>query len=247
MAGGYGNIEKTFNLESDSLKAKIIGLIYPPMPTINIISKKDLIFIRKSLFSTGEEKVLNIGSGAITGVGHRLWTKQDFGNVTHLDIEKGEDVDIVGDAHDLPFEKSVYDSVIMQAVIEHLHSPSVAIKEAFRVLRKGGYLYLEVPFLQGFHADPHDYQRYTLNGLERLTEKYGATVILGVSSGPFSFLVWWIRDFFSNITSFRLINLIIRFILSWIFFPLKYLDLVFRNTESAKRLACEYFILIKKN
>ena len=247
MAGGYGNIEKTFDLKSGSLKAKIVGLIYPPMPVINIISKKHLITIRNSVFGRGDKKVLNIGSSAINGLGHRLWINQNFQNVTHLDIEKGEDVDVVGDAHDLPFGKSVYDSVIMQAVVEHLHSPSIAIKEAFRVLKKGGYLYLEVPFLQGYHADPHDYQRYTLNGLEKLTERYGVTVLLGVSSGPFSFLVWWIRDFFSNISNNRLINLIIRFILSWIFFPLKYLDLVFRNTESAKRLASEYFILIKKN
>ena len=141
MAGGYGNIEKTFDLKSGSLKAKIVGLIYPPMPVINIISKKHLITIRNSVFGRGDKKVLNIGSGAINGLGHRLWINQNFQNVTHLDIEKGEDVDVVGDAHDLPFGKSVYDSVIMQAVVEHLHSPSIAIKEAFRVLKKGGYLY----------------------------------------------------------------------------------------------------------
>ena len=38
----------------------------------------------------------------------------------------------------------------------------------FRVLKPGGYIYSEVPFLQGFHADPDDYQRYTLQGLKIL-------------------------------------------------------------------------------
>ena len=40
------------------------------------------------------------------------------------------------------------------------------------VLKNGGYLYLEVPFLQGFHADPYDYQRYTQVGLKKLVEKF---------------------------------------------------------------------------
>ena len=30
-----------------------------------------------------------------------------------------------------------------------------------RVLKPNGFIYIEVPFLQGFHADPNDFHSYT--------------------------------------------------------------------------------------
>jgi len=245
MAGGYGNIDGKFSNIQTQFVRNILKKVYPPLPILNIISKQDLAFIKKHLFDSARNKVLNVGSGNHAGVGYRLWIGENTKNVLNFDIEKGLNVDVVGDAHSLPFEENIFDSIIMQAVIEHLHTPTVAISEAFRVLKHGGHLYLEVPFLQGFHGDPHDYQRYTINGLKKLIEKYGDVILVGVSSGPFSFLVWWIRDFVSNLTKVKKLNLVIRFIISWLIFPMKYLDLLFRKTDSTERLACEYFILIR--
>jgi SAM-dependent methyltransferase len=134
----------------------------------------------------------------------------------------------------------------MQAVLEHLHTPEVAISEAFRVLKPGGFLYLEVPFLQGFHADPHDYFRFTQVGLKSILKDNGLIILTDVSSGPFSALNWIIRDLFSNISPFVRLNLGIRFVLSWVFFPMKYFDFFVKKTKASNRLACEYYYLIKK-
>jgi SAM-dependent methyltransferase len=238
MAGGYGSkyIKGNFSW--------ILKLFMPPIPIQNILSPKRYIEISSYLFKS-YFKVLNIGSGDFIGVGRKLW-KYSSGEIINLDIQSGSNVDVVGDAHNLPFDDNSFDSIIMQAVLEHLHTPDLAIKEAFRVLKPGGYLYLEVPFLQGFHADPHDYFRFTQMGLLRMTQDYGLILLKGVSSGPFSSINWIIRDLLSNLLPFRNLNLGIRFLISWIFFPVKYLDYLVKYTKACDRLACEYYYLIKK-
>ena len=244
-AGGYGSRIIRLQKKYPRLGA-IYKAIYPPHTILNTMPVNILAEIRAKLFGNGEVKVLNMGCGSALGCGRRLWIGVDRCNVLNVDIEQGPGVDMILDAHKLPFESESYDSVIMQAVIEHLHSPSLAVDEALRVLKKGGYLYLEVPFLQGFHADPHDYQRFTQIGLEKLTDKFSEVIATGVSVGPFCSLIWITRDLFSNLTGFTLFNNGVRFILSWLLAPFRYLDHLVYSTKAASRLACEYYILVKK-
>jgi SAM-dependent methyltransferase len=245
IAGGYGSKMVGLKEKYPFLK-NTIAYLYPPMPTLNTIPKQTLEDIKGFIFANGSGKILNVGCGSMIGCGRRLWTKVNTGNVLNIDIEMGPGVDQVCDAHDLPFDGEIYDSVIMQAVIEHLHSPQLAVDEAWRVLKKGGYLYLEVPFLQGFHADPYDFQRYTQVGLAKLTERFDKIVLAGISVGPFCSLIWIIRDLFSNLTGSKWLNYGIRFIISWLLAPFRYLDHLVYFTKGAKRLACEYYILIQK-
>jgi SAM-dependent methyltransferase len=245
IAGGYGS--KIIKLKNKyPLLWKFLYFIYPPSTTLNTMPIGVISKVKELLFNFGNKKVLNIGCGSSIGCGRRIWRNIDKKNVLNVDIETGPDVDMIADAHELPFENDSFDSVIMQAVIEHLHSPKLAVDEAFRVLKKGGYLYLEVPFLQGFHADPHDYQRYTLVGLEKLVEKFNKVVLTGVSVGPICSLIWIVRDLFSNLTKFKIFNNLVRFFISWILSPFRYLDYLIYNTKASKRLACEYYILIQK-
>ncbi len=238
MAGGYGS--KYLNGKF----SRFIKLILPPIPIQNTISKKLYLNISSYLFRDNNI-ILNIGSGDKVGVGAKLW-HYCKGGVVNLDVEDGINVDVIGDAHSLPFNNNEFDAVIMQAVLEHLSDPKLAIKEAFRVLKPNKYLYLEVPFLQGFHADPHDYFRFTQVGISELIKDHGHISLKGVSSGPFSSINWILRDLFSNLTPFPKFNLVIRFFISWIFFPIKYLDILIIGTKASERLACEYFYLIQK-
>lgn len=244
-AGGYGS--KMIGLKEKYPFVKgLINFLYPPMPTLNTIPGKTLEGIKQKLFADGAHKVLNIGCGSMVGCGRRLWTNVNTSNILNVDIENGPGVDMVADAHALPFDDSSFDVVIMQAVIEHLHSPQLAVAEALRVLKHNGYLYLEVPFLQGFHADPYDYQRYTMVGLQNLTEKFSKMIDCNVSVGPFCSIIWIVRDLFSNLTGVAVINQGIRFVISWILAPFRYLDFLVYSTRASKRLACEYYILVQK-
>lgn len=50
-------------------------------------------------------------------------------------------------AKDLPFRNGSFNTVISVSVLEHIDEPALAIKEASRVLKKGGMFYLTVPTL----------------------------------------------------------------------------------------------------
>ncbi|TVP97406.1 MAG: class I SAM-dependent methyltransferase, partial [Roseinatronobacter sp.] len=77
-------------------------------------------------------------------------------------------IDLVADAHALPFPDRSFDSVIAIEVFEHLYDPKLAASEIHRVLRSGGEAVVTVPFMFRVHGDPQDYQRFTSSGLEAL-------------------------------------------------------------------------------
>ena len=93
---------------------------------------------------------------------------QYFSNRVGFDISKGKGVDVVGDAHNLPFEDEKFDNILCTEVLEHLHTPQKAIAEMKRVLKKDGKLILTTRFLFPLHDIPHDYYRYTKYGLRNL-------------------------------------------------------------------------------
>jgi len=102
-----------------------------------------------------------------------------------LNIEPFENVDIVGDAHNLLIRSSSIDGVHCEAVFEHLEQPVVAAAEMFRVMKPGGLAFVCTPFLQAFHGYPSHYQNFTHVGHQRLFERAGFTVLDGGAAvGP---------------------------------------------------------------
>ncbi len=93
---------------------------------------------------------------------------QFFKNRVGFDIAPGPGVDVVGDAHAMPFAANTFDLIVATEVLEHLHSPWLAVAEMHRVLKKGGHLLLTTRFFQVIHDAPHDYYRYTEYGLRYL-------------------------------------------------------------------------------
>jgi len=74
--------------------------------------------------------------------------------------------DAFADARHLPLADGSTDSALMLHVLEHLDRPGQALREAARILRPGGSLLIEVPFLYPVHDAPLDYRRWTREGLE---------------------------------------------------------------------------------
>lgn len=50
-----------------------------------------------------------------------------------------------GSAYELPFDEASFDTVLMTEVIEHLENAERAVKEADRMLRKGGRFFVTTP------------------------------------------------------------------------------------------------------
>lgn len=246
-AGGFGTSPIARSLASrHPWLGRWLRLLYPPMPVLNVISNDKLRAIRAALFPAGAI-VVNVGAGAAQGAGARLWrgVESSGAYVIQLDLDSGPDITLIADAMNLPLAEASVDSVVLQAVLEHVAEPEAVIREAARVLKPGGFIYVEMPFLQGFHADPHDYQRYTVEGLRRRLASFRETAA-GVSAGPFCALVWLLRDLASSWTTNPLLFALLRFIAGWGLAPLRYLDFLVRSNRVALRLACEVYLLAQK-
>lgn len=105
--------------------------------------------------------------------------------LVNLNIAAFPNVDVVGDAHELPYADSSVAAVHSEAVFEHLSNPAQAAAEVARVLKPGGRAFICTPFLQPYHGYPHHYQGFTITGHRQLFENAGLKVIeSGVAMGP---------------------------------------------------------------
>lgn len=80
-------------------------------------------------------------------------------------FDTGALIDENVDLHDLPYEDCSVDCYVCNAVLEHVFEPQLAIFEMYRTLKVGGLIWVEVPFNQFYHAHPHDFRRWTTQGL----------------------------------------------------------------------------------
>ena len=105
--------------------------------------------------------------------------------ITTLNIEPFENVDIVGDAHDLPIPSDSVDAVHCEAVFEHLDNAPKAASEMFRVMKPGALAFVCTPFMQPFHGYPSHHQNFTVIGHAGLFQRAGFEVIeKGPATGP---------------------------------------------------------------
>ena len=77
----------------------------------------------------------------------------------------------------IPFSDGSFRTVLASDVLEHLPDTALALRECHRVLEPGGHLILNVPFLYWVHEAPHDYWRFTADGLRLLATRHGFTVV----------------------------------------------------------------------
>jgi SAM-dependent methyltransferase len=82
---------------------------------------------------------------------------------TGLDIVRGENVDIVGDAHSLSahFPEESFDALYSVSTFEHLAMPWKVALEVNRVLRHGGLAYFVTHQALGMHETPWDFWRFS--------------------------------------------------------------------------------------
>ncbi len=129
-------------------------------------------FLKKKITrSTLEPFIASHGSEEFTldvGCAAKAPYAKYFPNRIGYDVEPGKGVDVVGDAHILPFEDDYFDNILCTEVLEHLHTPTQAIDEMRRVLKPGGTLILTTRFTFPLHDTPHDFFRYTKYGLKHL-------------------------------------------------------------------------------
>lgn len=110
-----------------------------------------------------DQIVLEVGSGNMA---------IDDPCVIRMDVHLTAHVDIVADAHFLPFKNDVFDFIFSLAVFEHLRQPFAAAAEIRRTLKDGGYTYNECNFVFAYHGYPHHYFNASIQGLEQVFSQF---------------------------------------------------------------------------
>ncbi len=185
------------------------------------------------------QRALNIGSG-----------ESDLhSRVINVDVGPSEHTDCLGDAMALPFERSSFQLVLSQETMEHVADPFQAVREMGRLLKVDGVLYLQVPFVLGYHPDPEDYWRFTHSGVRRLIEQAGLSCervepSLAAGTGVHRILV----EFMAGVAA-RLVPQTYRPVkgsVAILFYPLKWMDGWLRLGSQRDRIAGGYFGIGRK-
>lgn len=81
--------------------------------------------------------------------------------------------DLEWDGVTLSLPDASVDSCLLTEVLEHCPDGGLVLREIWRVLKPGGFLFVTVPFIWPIHTVPHDEYRYTPFALRRLIESSG--------------------------------------------------------------------------
>lgn len=118
------------------------------------------------------KSLLEIGSRARSGVVR----KELFGEIDYLgiDILPGENVDIVGDAHDVStlVGSRKFDAVVSMYTFEHIFMPWKVALEMNKVMNIGGVGFIATHQTVGMHDLPWDYWRFSDSAWHALFNEY---------------------------------------------------------------------------
>ncbi len=95
----------------------------------------------------------------------------------------GTKPDVFADARALPMPDHSVDHALLLDVLEHIRDPDRCIAELSRVLRPGGSLTVQAPFLYPVHDAPLDYHRWTRHGLEAAAARNGFEIQEAIAIG----------------------------------------------------------------
>lgn len=168
-------------------------------------------------------------------------------NILNIDLLPYSNVDILADINKLPFKDGTVDSIICEAVLEHIKFPEKVVAEFFRVLKNKGTIYTFVPFICGFHASPDDFHRWTIEGVRNLFKDFDIIESKPIG-GPTSALLWILQEWLAIVFSFGNSN--IRQVMFLFFmiltFPFKYLDFLIIKHPDSKNISFGFGIIVRK-
>jgi SAM-dependent methyltransferase len=190
-------------------------------------------------------KVLVVG-GSRVGQGMADFVANPELDLIETDVSFGPRTALVCDAHDLPLADGSVDAAIVQAVLQALVDPQRCVAEILRVLRPGGLVYAETPFMQQVCVARYDFTRYTHLGHRRLFRDFDE-IVSGAVCGPGMALAWsyqyFLLSFFTSPTVRTAVKGFTRATAFW----LKYFDFHLIDTPGGLDAASGVYFLGRKS
>lgn len=203
-----------------------LRFVYSPPSNLPAVSRRNFRALAKSLGPGAT--VLNLGGGfGGTGI-DGLDANPDL-RILCLDLKKTPDTAVITDIMSPGILDCAADGAIIQGVLEHVADDARVLAEAARILKPGGFIYAEVPFMQGYHPDPGDYRRYTGEGISGALSRAGFEVLrCGPTGGPGAGLMAVARQFFLGFPIGGVPRFLLTPIVRWALMPMLLLDLFIR-------------------
>jgi len=198
------------------LESILRAVAVPP----NVLLKCDTIEAAAERYGLLSGRILNVGSKNIR-VGP---------NSINFDLVPGPAIDVVGDAHELDghFPEASFDTVVLSAVLQYCADPPRVIQQVHHVLKPGGMLLLDAPFLQPYCPDGLDLWRFSGDGLRSLCKKHFEIIEVNPSFTTGSSLAFVIQRALTSKKN-RFLTAATGWLVTLIVYPLRY----FRSTDGA--------------
>lgn len=207
--------------------------IWNYIPNITLPPERHLMGFLETI--PNDAIIVDIGAGG-RRISDRILTVDKF--VT-------DGTDICSDIHNLTFGNSSINCIICTGTFEHIENPWRAVSEFERVLKHGGLCYIGTPFMQGYHPDPSDYWRFTIEGLKVLFKGF-RIIDEGVLQGSGSGLSWALMDFFKSFSDRKIVSEMLGVVSRVFFCWIKYFDLILRRNKNNRLFASGYYIICQK-
>ena len=232
--------DTTFKLRTNYFKKLMRKLL--PSISKNIKAQQNYLKYIDLLHSrSAKPRVLVLG-GSITGEGAEPLLQDPRMSLVESDVSFGQRTMLICDAHDIPFGDGIFDGVIFQAVLEHVVDPYRCVEEAHRVLKPGGLVYAETPFMQQVHMGRYDFTRFTHLGHRRLFRKFDE-IESGVICGPGMALAWSYQSFLLSFFQSNVLRRFVKVFAALTSFYLKYFDYYLVDKEGAFDAASGFFFM----
>jgi SAM-dependent methyltransferase len=212
----------------------------------NIKGRENYAKLAKLLLSkSNTPRVLVIGA-SILGAGMEALIAHQSIDLVESDVSFGPRTTLICDAHSIPFKNNSFDGVIVQAVLEHVVDPQRCVEEIHRVLKEGGIVYAETPFMQQVHGGRYDFTRFSHLGHRRLFRNFDE-IDSGPVCGPGMALAWSYKYFLLSFTTSGFLRRLIGVFARLTSFYLTYLDYFLINKTGTLDAASAYYFLGRKS
>lgn len=180
---------------------------------INVIRKTYDIGDFLSAYGSEKARILNAGSSS-TNLGN---------NCINVDIQNKPGIHCACDVHQIPFGESTFDIVVLSAVLQYCRNPYQVASELFRVLKPGGIVYVDAPFVQAYCPDTPDLFRFSKEALGVIFSQF--KVLKSDTSIPGgSALAFYCQSLVRNASGNRVVDFVLGTVISFIVLPFSLLN-----------------------